>query len=64
MTKREEAIKRIEEAKILLREAEFIIVTENTNGKQFDYCTSSKLANRIDDVLALSKRIDKLVYQK
>lgn len=64
MTKREEAIKKLEEAKKLLREAEFIIITENTRGKQFDYCTSSKLSNRIDEVLSISKKIDKLVYQK
>ena len=64
MTKKQVAINKLEEAKKLLREAELLIITENTSGKQFDYCTSSKLSDRIDNVLSISKRIDKLVYQR
>lgn len=64
MTKREEAIQKLSQARALLVDVAFIIQDECENGSQFDYCTSSQLADSSDSVLDVARKIDRLVYQK
>lgn len=64
MSKREEAIKKLNQARALLVDVAFIIQEENEEGRQFDYCTSSTLSNATDNVVDIAKKIDIIVYQK
>jgi hypothetical protein len=42
-----------------------LVALKETNKKQqLDYCTSSKLSRMLDDVLSVTKALDKIVYQK
>ena len=65
MTKsnQEVIVKNIEEATNLLHDALIRLKEENLDG-QFDYCNSSKLANRFDELELLTKNMDKIIYQK
>ena len=36
----------------------------NTNDNQFDYCTSSQLANVTDAIIRLANKCNDIVYQK
>lgn len=64
MTNKQEAIEKINQATELLFEALKIIENENSNGKQFDYCTSSKLSDRTCTMSSVSNRISKIVFQE
>ena len=48
----------------LLISVNIAIDEENKDGKQFDFCTDSKLSDLTDNILRLANKIDKTVYQK
>lgn len=57
------AINKLQKANILLLDS--LILIQNINKKdQFDYVTDSALSNALDGCLHISKKIDKIVYQK
>ena len=66
MTKQYEAIYNLTLAQNHLRFAEQLIKESNPEDgtEQFDYVTSPKLASMVDAILATTKNINKIVYQK
>ena len=64
MTSRETILDRINNARGELITALDLLQDENTEDKQFDYCTSGRLADDTDKLLNLVNRIDRIVYQK
>jgi hypothetical protein len=64
MTNREIILEKISNARGELITALNLLQDENTDDKQFDYCTSGRLADDTDKLLNLVNRIDRIVYQK
>jgi hypothetical protein len=47
-----------------LKNATLILKQLNSDGEQCDYCTDSKIGLAVDEIISLSKNIDKVWYQK
>lgn len=63
MNDREQAINQLKQALSEMHEAYQIVLAENKES-QFDYVTSSKLANIVCDLDVLLNKINKIVFQK
>lgn len=64
MTNRETILEKINTARGELITALNLLQDENTDGKQFDYCTSGRLSDDTDKLVNLVNRIENIVYQK
>jgi hypothetical protein len=62
-TNKEKIIKGLEKATNTLISTLLLLEEENSNGKQYDYATSSTLSSHVDHVNKLAQKIDKIVYQ-
>jgi 2-polyprenyl-3-methyl-5-hydroxy-6-metoxy-1,4-benzoquinol methylase len=62
-TSKEKIIKGLEKATNTLISTLLLLEEENSNGKQYDYVTSSTLSSHVDHVNKLAQKIDKIVYQ-
>jgi hypothetical protein len=58
-----EILRHLQDAEESLRQALPLLIQANTQC-QLDYCNSPKISTTLDNILRLSNRIDKIVYQK
>ena len=54
----------LDESKNKLKRALEIIIENNSNGKQFDYCNVPELSDEVDTLQETINEISKVVYQK
>jgi hypothetical protein len=64
MDNREKILRNINETRSLLLDTYSMLYNENKDGKQFDYCTSARLADEFDAANNTMYKIGKMIYQE
>jgi hypothetical protein len=64
MTKRDEIMQYIQAMRSVSISTLNLLIEENENGNQFDYCTSARLSEEFDKLQNTINKIDKIIYQK
>ena len=64
MDNKKQIIENLEQVQYLLIDTFIKLQEENSEGKQFDYCTSSGLSEKYDSVERELKKVYNVVYQK
>jgi hypothetical protein len=61
--KQKEIITKIQAMRSMALTVLLALEAENTNGKQFDYCTDPQLSDNFDALNRTIKQIDQIIYQ-
>ena len=63
MSKHDDIVGKIDQARYLAWDILQDLEVENSDGKQLDYVTSSRLANAFDGLERTVSKIEKIIYQ-